>query len=82
VLHCTFAAAGFAASSTRIWRIRSKYRFNTLLIEISTTQQTEMDLGLRIAIGMGVAAGTAGLIIVPNREAKRCRSNGHVRHEV
>eukprot|EP00775_Hariotina_reticulata_P010401 gene10401-10559_t len=29
-----------------------------------------MDLGLRIAIGMGVAAGTAGLIIVPNKKQK------------
>lgn len=29
-----------------------------------------MDLGLRIAIGAGVAAGTAGLIIVPNKRQK------------
>lgn len=29
-----------------------------------------MDLGLRMAIGMGVAAGTAGLIIIPNKKQK------------
>jgi hypothetical protein len=29
-----------------------------------------MDLGLRIAIGVGAAAGTAGLIVVPNKRQK------------
>jgi hypothetical protein len=29
-----------------------------------------MDIGLRIAIGVGAAAGTAGLIVVPNKRQK------------
>eukprot|EP00882_Tetradesmus_deserticola_P007793 GHRQ01008204.1.p2 GENE.GHRQ01008204.1~~GHRQ01008204.1.p2 ORF type:complete len:102 (+),score=47.73 GHRQ01008204.1:182-487(+) len=29
-----------------------------------------MDIGVRIAIGIGAAAGTAGLIVVPNKRQK------------